>query len=438
MRPRHALPIVCAALLVLSTPAGADDVPPPPKPPSAAAEPVVAADPVVAAEPIVTAPSAEAPAATPTALPQATPPPGAESVATPEATAPPQPTSAPTEDAAATPDTSPPPHAAPAPTPPRAANSEAAPPPQATLAAAPAATQQVSQPPTEVPGPIPPGPTPPSGCATPVEPSVGDECRVPSSVCSVFGTDGDDVRMGTPFADILCGFGGNDRLDGGEGDDVLLGGDGDDVLLGGEGTDCMVGGPGTDSADTTPGEFAEVEQSADNEPTGDVQFDAAGNCIAGVKPDSPGAQGQSGHEQYGFAQGQVQGGIEPTRPQLPGLAPEGSAPVAGIVSVAASGSRSGLADLRLPRGARAVRRGIVRLRVSCSAFAPGELVLLAGSRRIAYRRFACRPPGRTVRVRLNDAGRRFLTRDDRVRVRMLVLAGGRTVSRRVLLVTPRG
>jgi RTX calcium-binding nonapeptide repeat (4 copies) len=422
MRPRHALPIVCAALFAVSAPAGADDVPPPPEPPPAGSEPVVAA------EPIVAAPPAEAPGPMPTPPPQATPAPAAESVATPEATAPPQPTSAPTEDVAATPDTSPPPHAAPAPTPTRAASSEAVPPPQATLTSTPTATQQAPQPPPEV-----PGPGPPSGCATPVEPSVGDECRVPSSVCSVFGTDGDDFLMGTPLDDILCGFGGNDQLDGGDGGDVLFGGDGDDVLLGGEGADCMVGGPGTDSADTTPGEVAEVEQSADNEPTGGVQFDAAGNCIAGVKPDSPGPQ-----DVYGEAQGQVQG-VAPARPQFtglgrPGIAPAGSAALAGIVS----GAASSRASLRLPRGAGAVRRGIVRLRVTCSAFAPGELVLLAGSRRIAHRRFACRPPGRTVRIRLNAAGRRLLTRDDRVRVRMLVLAGGRTVSRRVLLVTPRG
>jgi hypothetical protein len=77
----------------------------------------------------------------------------------------------------------------------------------------------------------------------------------------------------------------------------------------------------------------------------------------------------------------------------------------------------------------------VRVRVSCTASVSAELVMLAGTRRIAHRRFACLPPGRTVRVRLNVAGRRLVARDGRVRARVLVLAGGRTVAGRVLLVS---
>ena len=90
--------------------------------------------------------------------------------------------------------------------------------------------------------------------------------------------------------------------------------------------------------------------------------------------------------------------------------------------------------LGLPDGRLAVRDGMVRVPVSCSAVVSGELVLLAGSQRIAHKRFTCTPPDEKVRVRLNDAGRRLVARDDRVQARLLVLAAGPTITRQVLLV----
>jgi hypothetical protein len=262
---------------------------------------------------------------------------------------------------------------------------------------------------------------PPEACALPGE---GEPCRVPSGVCTILGTEANDVLTGTPLHDVLCGLGGDDALDGGDGDDVLLGGDGDDVLVGGEGVDCMVGGPGTDSADTTPSEIAEVERSADNEPSTGVEFDAAGTCVAAAKPV----------------------GTLP-RDTEPNIAPP---PVGGARAVArrdetdqgtapaAAGTAPSAVRLGIVGGARPVRGGVMRLRVSCSAVASGELVLLAGSQRIAHRRFTCRPPELTVRVRLNAAGRRLVARDDRVSARVLVLAAGQTVSGRVVLVSQGG
>lgn len=78
---------------------------------------------------------------------------------------------------------------------------------------------------------------------------------------------------------------------------------------------------------------------------------------------------------------------------------------------------------------------MVRVPVSCSALVPGELVLLAGSKRLAHKRFTCTPPKETVHVRLNNAGRKLVARDDRVQGRLLVLAAARTVSRQVQLVS---
>jgi acetyl esterase/lipase len=66
--------------------------------------------------------------------------------------------------------------------------------------------------------------------------------------CTITGTEGDDVLVGGPRADVLCGLGGNDLLWGGPGADVLIGGPGDDWLLGGPGNDRHLGGPGHDVA----------------------------------------------------------------------------------------------------------------------------------------------------------------------------------------------
>ncbi|HLM63412.1 MAG TPA: neocarzinostatin apoprotein domain-containing protein [Acidimicrobiales bacterium] len=66
--------------------------------------------------------------------------------------------------------------------------------------------------------------------------------------CTITGTEGDDVLVGSPRADVVCGLGGNDLLWGGPGADVLIGGPGDDWLFGGPGNDRNLGGPGHDVA----------------------------------------------------------------------------------------------------------------------------------------------------------------------------------------------
>lgn len=47
------------------------------------------------------------------------------------------------------------------------------------------------------------------------------------------GTDGNDLILGSPGADIIDGNGGNDCIVGGGGDDSLNGNNGNDVCLGG-------------------------------------------------------------------------------------------------------------------------------------------------------------------------------------------------------------
>ena len=55
---------------------------------------------------------------------------------------------------------------------------------------------------------------------------------------TLFGGDGNDLLIGSPFADSLSGDNGNDTLQGGGGDDLLVGAAGDDAASGGPGRAC--------------------------------------------------------------------------------------------------------------------------------------------------------------------------------------------------------
>ena len=66
-------------------------------------------------------------------------------------------------------------------------------------------------------------------------------------LCTIRGTPGNDVIVGTRRADTICGFGGNDVIRGGGGNDTLIGGGGHDSLTGGAGHDFLFGGNGNDT-----------------------------------------------------------------------------------------------------------------------------------------------------------------------------------------------
>lgn len=61
------------------------------------------------------------------------------------------------------------------------------------------------------------------------------------------GGKGHDQFVGTQWADVLKGGGGDDRLDGAAGNDTIAGGAGNDVLKGGAGSDSLDGGDGDDT-----------------------------------------------------------------------------------------------------------------------------------------------------------------------------------------------
>ena len=66
----------------------------------------------------------------------------------------------------------------------------------------------------------------------------------------IWGTAGNDIRIGTTVADLILGLGGNDRLFGdligGGGPDTIFGGAGNDLLDGGADGDQLYGDDGAD------------------------------------------------------------------------------------------------------------------------------------------------------------------------------------------------
>ena len=84
---------------------------------------------------------------------------------------------------------------------------------------------------------------PPASLAAPVVTPEPDSEQI---VCTITGTDGDDVLVGTERADVICGLGGNDILHGRSGNDTLIGNKGNDTLYGGRGSDTLIGGRGND------------------------------------------------------------------------------------------------------------------------------------------------------------------------------------------------
>jgi hypothetical protein len=371
MRARPVVAIACTAVLALSASAGADEVSPDAVAPAETPAPV-------------TTPAPEAtPATTPVATPAPAPAVAPSPAATPAAPATPEPVVV-AAAAAAQPTPTPTPTAAPSPEPP----------PTPTPTPAPAPGDCTVE--------LPDGSTAcAADCASSFEADDGTIiCEVAVAVCTILGTDGDDVLTGSPFDDILCGLAGNDRLEGGDGDDVLVGGDGDDFLAGGPGDDCLVGGQGTDEGDSAD-EYDDLRALPGPD----------GRCPR-LPPPRP-----------AFTSGNL------PRPGSPPTIERG----AGIDAP----DQTAGSDLRLsiPDGRLAVRDDKVRVPITCSAVTPGELVLLAGSQRIARKRFTCTPPGEKVRVRLNEDGRELVADDDRVEVRVIVLAAGRTISEQVLLVS---
>jgi uncharacterized delta-60 repeat protein len=78
---------------------------------------------------------------------------------------------------------------------------------------------------------------------------VSERDTIGADVENVFGTDGNDVLLGSEAANLLRGAGGDDVIRGFGGNDLIDGGEGNDLLDGGLGSDDFIGGTGMDLAD---------------------------------------------------------------------------------------------------------------------------------------------------------------------------------------------
>ena len=76
--------------------------------------------------------------------------------------------------------------------------------------------------------------------------------------CTVRGTRGADVLVGTAERDLICGLGGDDVLKGLGGDDVMFGHGGNDRVIGGAGRDIVVGNSGRDRCDSDREDLSRV------------------------------------------------------------------------------------------------------------------------------------------------------------------------------------
>lgn len=75
---------------------------------------------------------------------------------------------------------------------------------------------------------------------------VVDDIRV-SPLCTVAGTQNNDVLTGTAGQDVICGGGGDDAISALAGNDLVFAGAGSDRITSGKGLDTVVGGSGTDT-----------------------------------------------------------------------------------------------------------------------------------------------------------------------------------------------
>ena len=291
-----------------------------------------------------------------------------------------------------------------------------------------AAARAAQQPPPEEPVAPPAEQLPPQSdpsCVFPqYHPVLADEpCEVLAADCTVLGTPGPDILVGSATADLICGLGGDDEIDGGDGDDSILGGDGNDRITGGPGADCLLGQAGED-------EFVDAGEADENAAVGVTDVAVEEYQEFPAAPGAPGfrivAVGRDGVcHVIGVAS-------QPVVPQ----------PSNGLESVEAAGvvyelsqlinQASGEADaafpLELPDTARAVD-GVVRLLLDCDGTrVTGTLELFEqrGDRRVSAgeAEFDCTPPSEVAEVELEDAARERLEDRGRLAVIARVTAEG--------------
>lgn len=105
------------------------------------------------------------------------------------------------------------------------------------------------------------------------------------TACTIWGTPGDDLLVGGPGRDVICGLDGDDRLIGGGGNDLIAAEYGADSIVGGPGRDIVVPGIGVDLVDVRDGEFDSVGGIDDDTVLVDRGLDDATDADRAFDPD---------------------------------------------------------------------------------------------------------------------------------------------------------
>lgn len=103
--------------------------------------------------------------------------------------------------------------------------------------------------------------------------------------CTVWGTPADDLLVGGPGRDVVCGLGGSDTLRGGDGDDLVSGDGGADTIVAGPGRDTVVPGGGVDVVDVRDGERDSIRGAGPDTALLDRGLDDARGVVRTVDPD---------------------------------------------------------------------------------------------------------------------------------------------------------
>jgi len=124
---------------------------------------------------------------------------------------------------------------------------------------------------------------------------------------TIEGTNGDDVIMGTPDADVIHGFRGNDMIFGMGGDDTICGGIGQDYIEGGAGNDNICGQSGRDTLHGGDGDDRIRGQRG-----GDQLFGEAGNDSLAGGAANDGLSGGPGNDNLlgGSGEDDLEGGSD--------------------------------------------------------------------------------------------------------------------------------
>ena len=250
--------------------------------------------------------------------------------------------------------------------------------------------------------------------------SAGEGDNAHGDVEAVVGSTLDDVLTGNDGAQQLSGHAGFDRIDGLGGDDIVNGGTGDDELYGGAGRDRVEGSADEDYLEGGAGEdIFEGDNVCSAEPcTGGSDFIQARDGEADTVNCGVGADTALVDDIDVVAQDTQHGCERIDRAAAATVTPPTPGGVLGAPTAA-----PGVPTLRVvgARKLRRLRRGKLRIEVTCPGSCRVKARLIAGRRVVASRSHTRLGAGVVVlRPKMSKRGRKLLRRHKRVLMTLAV------------------